>query len=545
MSQNKRILRAVYLSLFFIGIFMIIDDIFFSQKSPSVADNEIGFNLDRNFDVDDSLIDVDYVLSLNANSKDINVETDIYYSTFSTFGGNLVSLKLKNHLNLEKEPTELVKFSMNRESLFYISFDNLTKSLFVYNKIDDYTHDFNTTFEYNGKYYKYTKRYTFSSENEYLIKLEIFLDTIDANDNFDIDFYKFVLSSDIENLSARGNLQYNNYLSQAIYYDTKLRYGKNGLSVINPKWIGSGTKYFEVLVSKESMNVEFREENGILKAFIVNKVGGTNISDTFYVYAGPRDNGYLDIFNKESLNSFGLSNVEFGMSVERSLLYFIQVPMQLIMQIFYDVIPNWGLSIMFLTIVVRILIFPLTFKSFRATAELSKLQPKMKEIQVKFKNDPKKLNEEMGKLYREEGVNPLGGCFPILLQLPVFFALYGLVNNFFLLRGASFIPGWIDDLSIGDSIYYFGYKVFVWTDIRILPFIMMITQLLSTIISSNISFKNLGSQQKFLYFGMPIMFFFILYDMPSGLLIYWITTNIFTILQQYYIKMNVSERRNR
>ncbi|AHH10617.1 60 kDa inner membrane protein YIDC [Borrelia coriaceae ATCC 43381] len=282
-----------------------------------------------------------------------------------------------------------------------------------------------------------------------------------------------------------------------------------------------------------------------LKAFIVNKVGGTNISDTFYVYAGPRDNGYLDIFNKESLNSFGLSNVEFGMSVERSLLYFIQVPMQLIMQIFYDVIPNWGLSIMFLTIVVRILIFPLTFKSFRATAELSKLQPKMKEIQVKFKNDPKKLNEEMGKLYREEGVNPLGGCFPILLQLPVFFALYGLVNNFFLLRGASFIPGWIDDLSIGDSIYYFGYKVFVWTDIRILPFIMMITQLLSTIISSNISFKNLGSQQKFLYFGMPIMFFFILYDMPSGLLIYWITTNIFTILQQYYIKMNVSERRNR
>ncbi|AHH10616.1 60 kDa inner membrane protein YIDC [Borrelia coriaceae ATCC 43381] len=257
MSQNKRILRAVYLSLFFIGIFMIIDDIFFSQKSPSVADNEIGFNLDRNFDVDDSLIDVDYVLSLNANSKDINVETDIYYSTFSTFGGNLVSLKLKNHLNLEKEPTELVKFSMNRESLFYISFDNLTKSLFVYNKIDDYTHDFNTTFEYNGKYYKYTKRYTFSSENEYLIKLEIFLDTIDANDNFDIDFYKFVLSSDIENLSARGNLQYNNYLSQAIYYDTKLRYGKNGLSVINPKWIGSGTKYFEVLVSKESMNVEF------------------------------------------------------------------------------------------------------------------------------------------------------------------------------------------------------------------------------------------------------------------------------------------------
>ena len=164
----------------------------------------------------------------------------------------------------------------------------------------------------------------------------------------------------------------------------------------------------------------------------------------------------------------------------------------------------------------------------------------MKEIQAKFKNDAKRLNEEMGKLYKEEGVNPLGGCFPILLQLPVFFALYGLVNNFFLLRGASFIPGWVDDLSIGDSVYYFGYKVFFWTDIRILPFVMMFTQLFSTIVSSNVDLKNLGGQQKFLYFGMPIMFFFILYDMPSGLLIYWVTTNIFTILQQYYIKKHVS-----
>ncbi|AAX16951.1 membrane protein insertase YidC [Borrelia hermsii] len=545
MSQSKRILRAIYLSLFFIGIFMIIDDIFFSHKSPSVMDKEIGFNLDKDFDIDNSSIDEDYALNLSANSKDIDVETGIYYATFSTFRGDLISLKLKDHLNLEKEPTEMVKVNMDRESLFYVTLDNLTRDLFSYDRVDDYTHDFKTNFEYNGKFYEYIKRYTFSNKGEYLIKLEIFLNNIDANDNSDIDSYKFVLSSDIEKLSERGKLQYNNYLSQAVYFDTKLRYGKDGLSVISPKWVGSGTKYFEVLVSKENMNVEFKQESKILKAFILNKVGNKNISDTFYIYAGPKDNGYLDLFNKEDLNSFGLSNVEFGMSVEKSLLYFIQVPMQLIMQIFYNVIPNWGLSIMFLTIVVRILIFPLTFKSFRATAELSKLQPKMKEIQVKFKNDPKRLNEEMGKLYREEGVNPLGGCFPILLQLPVFFALYGLVNNFFLLRGASFIPGWIDDLSIGDSIYYFGYKVFMWTDIRILPFIMMVTQLISTIISSNVSFKSLGSQQKILYFGMPIMFFFILYDMPSGLLIYWITTNIFTILQQYYIKMNVSERRNR
>ncbi|ASQ29219.1 membrane protein insertase YidC [Borrelia miyamotoi] len=545
MSHSKRILRFIYFSLFFIGVFMLIDDIFFSKKSPSVLDKEIGFNLDRDFDIDNSLVDEDYALSLGANSKKISIQTRIYDATFSTFGGNLISLKLKNHLNLEKEPTEMVKVGINREGLFYISLDKLTKSLFAYDRVDDYTHVFKTNFEHNGKHYEYIKRYTFSKKDEYLVKFEIFLNNVDADNNLDINSYQFVLSSDVEELSQRGRLQYSNYLSQTIYYDNKLRYGKDSLNVFNPRWVGAGTKYFEVLVAKDGMNVEFKQRDSILNTFILNKLGNKNIRDTFYIYVGPRDSNYLDIFDKDNLNSFGLSNVEFGMSVEKGLLYFIQVPMQLIMQIFYGVIPNWGLSIIFLTIVVRILIFPLTFKGFRATVELSKLQPKMKDIQMKFKDDPRRLNEEMGKLYREEGVNPLGGCFPILLQLPVFFALYGLVNNFFLLRGASFIPGWIDDLSAGDSVYYFGYKVFLWTDIRILPFVMMVTQLFSTMISSNVDFKNLGSQQKLLYFGMPIMFFFILYDMPSGLLIYWITTNIFTILQQYYIKMNVSERRNK
>ena len=540
MGQNKRILRAVYLSLVFVGIFMLVNDVFFPQKSPPAVEKKIGFDLNKNFDVDSTLADEDYVLSLGVNSEDIRVETGVYCATFSTFGGNLISLRLKNHLNLEKEPTELINAREAGGSFYYVSFDGLAKNLFSYEKVNDYTHDFKTNIEYNGETYEYVKRYKFSKKDEYLIKLEVLLNGLASGSKFDVDSYKLVLSSDVEKLSDRGKLQYSAYLSHAVYYDTKLRYGKDGVNAIGPKWAGASTKYFEVLVSKKDMDVEFRNEGGILRAFILSRVDNGSINDSFYIYAGPRDNKYLDVFDRKYENSFGLSGMEFGMSVEKSLLYFIQVPMQLIMQIFYNVIPNWGLSIMFLTVVVRILIFPLTFKGFRATAELSKLQPRMKEIQAKFKNDPKRLNEEMGKLYKEEGVNPLGGCFPILLQLPVFFALYGLVNNFFLLRGASFIPGWVDDLSIGDSVYYFGYKVLLWTDVRILPFIMMFTQLFSTIVSSNVDLKNLGGQQKFLYFGMPIMFFFILYDMPAGLLIYWITTNIFTILQQYYIKKHVS-----
>lgn len=523
---------------------MLINDIFSSNiLSSKSSDKEVQFDLNKTFDDNEMFSSKSNNFNLINKSQDIVVETDIYVATFSTFRGNLVSLKLKNHLNLEKGPTDLINIDYKNETFFDVSFDYLVEDLFLYKKIDDSNHEFKAYFKNNGKTYEYVKKYTFSEKNEYLMKFKVTVNGFEDYNLFDIDSYKVIFSSEIERLSDKAKLQYNNYLSQIIYYDNKLKYGKDGLRISNPRWLGSSTKYFGVLVSKENMEVEFKKERGILKSFIINDVRNKkNISDEFFIYAGPKDNRYLDVFDKSDDNTFGLSDISFGMSVEKSLWYLIQVPMQMVMQVFYDVIPNWGLSIIFLTIVVRILIFPLTFKGFRATAELSKLQPKMKELQVRFKHDPKKLNEEMGRLYKEEGVNPLGGCFPVILQLPIFFALYSLVNNLFLLRGASFIPGWIDDLSIGDSVYHFGYKLYFvsWTDIRILPFIMMFTQFGSTIVSSNMDLKNLGSQQKFLYFGMPIMFFFILYNMPSGLLIYWITTNIFTILQQYYIKMHLS-----
>lgn len=544
MNQSRRILRTVYLSLFLIGLFMLINDIFSSNiLSSKSSDKEVQFDLNKSFDDNEISSVKSNSFNLINKSQDIVVETGIYVATFSTFKGNLVSLKLKNHLNLEKNPTDLINIDRKNETFFDISFDYFVDDLFLYKKIDDFNHEFKAYFKNNGKTYEYVKKYTFSKKDEYLMQFKVTVNGLEDYNLFDFDSYKIIFSSEIERLSDKAKLQYNNYLSQIIYYDNKLKYGKDGLRINNPRWIGSSTKYFGVLVSKENMEVEFKKERGTLKSFIINNVRNKkNISDEFFIYAGPKDNRYLDVFDKRDDNTFGLFDNFFGMSVEKSFWYLIQVPMQMVMQVFYDVIPNWGLSIIFLTIVVRILIFPLTFKGFRATAELSKLQPKMKELQAKFNHDPKKLNEEMGRLYKEEGVNPLGGCLPVILQLPIFFALYSLVNNLFLLRGASFIPGWIDDLSIGDSVYHFGYKLYFvsWTDIRILPFIMMFTQLGSTIVSSNMDLKNLGAQQKFLYFGMPIMFFFILYNMPSGLLIYWITTNIFTILQQYYIKMHLS-----
>ncbi len=252
---------------------MLINDIFSSWMLGSKSsDKELQFDLNKSFDDNKMLLSKSNNFNLIDKAQDIVVETGIYFATFSTFRGNLVSLKLKNHLNLEKDPTDLINVDYKNEPFFDVSFDYLVEDLFLYKKIDDFNHEFKAYFKNNGKTYEYVKKYTFSKKNEYLMRFEVIVNGLEDYNLLDIDSYKITFSSQIERLSDKAKLQYNNYLSQIIYYDNKLKYGKDDLRINNPKWIGSSTKYFEVLVSKENMEVEFKKEKGILKSFIVNNV---------------------------------------------------------------------------------------------------------------------------------------------------------------------------------------------------------------------------------------------------------------------------------
>jgi YidC/Oxa1 family membrane protein insertase len=164
------------------------------------------------------------------------------------------------------------------------------------------------------------------------------------------------------------------------------------------------------------------------------------------------------------------------------------------------------------------------------------LQPKIQELREKHKDNPQKMNAEMAELYKKEGVNPLGGCLPMLLQFPFFIAMFGLFNNHFDLRGATFIPGWITDLSSPDSILHFDFTIPLigWNDIRLLPILFLGSQILTSMLMQSSTAQSSG-QMKFMQFGLPVMFFFILYNMPSGLLVYWIFSNLLTLGQQMFI----------
>jgi len=142
----------------------------------------------------------------------------------------------------------------------------------------------------------------------------------------------------------------------------------------------------------------------------------------------------------------------------------------------------------------------------------------------------------MAELYQKEGVSPLGGCLPMILQIPIFLSMYNLFNNHFSLRGAGFIPGWINDLSQPESIFSLGFELpFLGSEIRLLPVLMVGTQMLMSKFTTGATAAT--GQMKMMTYMLPVVFFFVLYNMPSGLLVYWIVTNVLTAGQQYFNKI--------
>jgi YidC/Oxa1 family membrane protein insertase len=152
----------------------------------------------------------------------------------------------------------------------------------------------------------------------------------------------------------------------------------------------------------------------------------------------------------------------------------------------------------------------------------------------------------MGNFYKQEGYNPLSGCLPMLLQLPIFITMYGLFNNHFDLRGAMFIPGWIPDLSAPEYIWQFPdsfrLPILGWTALRALPFIYVGSQLMYGKVTQ-MPGQQSNAQMKMMLYIMPIVLFFVLYNVPSGLLIYWIFSNLFTLVQQVIINKYVIKKR--
>ncbi|MGG7072981.1 membrane protein insertase YidC [Campylobacter sp. 9BO] len=224
-------------------------------------------------------------------------------------------------------------------------------------------------------------------------------------------------------------------------------------------------------------------------------------------YIGAKDNAALKAIDERLVDV-----IEYGW------FSFIAKPMFKFLNFLHDHIGNWGWAIVVLTLVIRIILFPLTYKGMLSMNKLKELSPKMKELQVKYKGDPQKLNMHMMELYKKHGANPMGGCLPILMQIPIFFAIYRVLLNAIELKGAEWIL-WIKDLSVMDPYF-------------ILPVLMGVTMFLQQKLTPT-TFTD-PMQEKIMKY-LPLIFTFFFVTFPAGLTLYWFVNNVCSVIQQIFV----------
>lgn len=237
-------------------------------------------------------------------------------------------------------------------------------------------------------------------------------------------------------------------------------------------------------------------------------------------YLGPKGLDHLKSLNLNLEESIDFGFFGFLGKIALAVLLF-----------FHKLTGNYGWAIIILTVLIQIIVMPLTIKSFKASAAMKRMQPHIKALQEKYKSDPKRLNVEMLNLYKTQKINPLGGCLPMLLQLPIFWALFTTLRNAYELRGAPWIL-WVKDLSAPDTLFALG-----GLHVNILPLIMgagMFFQQKMMAVATD-------PTQKSLMYMMPIIFTFMFWGFPSGLVLYWLTNSILTMIEQYYVMRREAE----
>ncbi len=290
----------------------------------------------------------------------------------------------------------------------------------------------------------------------------------------------------------------------------------------NVSWIATSSKYFTIVLMPGTMT----RADG----YTAPGNGGSaevSIDDSAVtVYAGPKAYGMLS-----ELGGSQTDMIDFGWPIIRWIGKLIFLFLTSVLSF----IGNWGVRIIILAFALKILLSPLTTKSYVSMQKMQKIQPLMQEIQKKYAKDPKQQQTEMQKLYKESGVNPLGGCLPILLQMPVFFAMYRVLANMVELRGAGFIF-WINDLSRPEILIPFGSKILGLEGLGLMALLLGVIMFLQQKLTGTSSAGAAAQQQKMMMYMMPFFMTFLFMRFAAGLTLYWLIFNILTFIHQEYIK---------
>lgn len=575
--EKNTILAIVLSSIVLIGS-MFIQTTFFSPTEEAVTSTNQTEQDTSIVQSADALVTDASALNTNASTVDVLgidaidddvelkeeefvIKTNLLEVTFTNRGGDIVSYKLLNY----KDQNDVVQMADNVSSAnraFSIELgpyaDKVVDEIFSVRRINDYSIGFYKKLAIKNTdgttgVFTLVKQYTFEP-NDYVFKLDV---TIDGEENFyglNLNNAGYTIGTfpQIGPYYDQKNNKYETRTFMAYNGEKKKKnmvpFGKTQEYTKPFTWQGVAGKYFTVLIAPSNSAFNKATYSSLYKAhddysdaqilLTREPVSSSKAQDTFYVYAGPRTEEFLKKYNNAQDNAWGVSGLRFNDSMESSnILGWLEAIVKWVLELFYKLIPNWGVSIILVTILLKICLFPLTKKSSMSTLKMQEVQPRMQELQAKYKGQPDKLNAEMAKLYQETGYNPLSGCLPLLLQFPLLWVMYNLFNNYFEFRGAMFIPGWIPDLSVGDKVLTFGFSIpFLGNELHILPIIYVFSQIIFTKITQAATpTSNENNSMKIMMYVMPLMFFFIFYNAPSGLILYWTLSNFLQLIQQMVI----------
>jgi len=448
--------------------------------------------------------------------KMIKVRTKLFSVEFSTLGATLQDMQLLNYPGEGDKPVQLIPEGGNPLALSILE-EGKTVDLSQFPTICERDSIDLTSGVKDSLVFYYVK-------NDTTFLKKVFIFTPDSYIiNLHIEFPKKVkhslrLSFDTGLASTekdkRDELAYTFFV--AMFGD---HFERSGLKKVKEEkssiegrinWTGITSKYFLFFVMPEDTIIKKVSQWKIEKKKIGISVSTGDIeSADFSLYFGPLDYNLL----KKMGNGLEQS-VYFGwqwIAPISKVIFFIFIGI-------HKVIANYGIVIIIFSTIMMVVFFPLTIRSFSSMRRMQKLQPKMEAIRKKFKDDPKKMNAEIMKLYSQNKVNPVGGCLPLIFQMPVFFALYAVLRSTIELRRTPFVF-WISDLSMKDPFY-------------VLPILMGIAMFFQQ------KFTVTDPKQKAMTYFMPIFLVFIFSRLPSGIVLYWLVYNLLSIAQQYIIHRN-------
>ena len=433
----------------------------------------------------------------------ITVETDNYILKISSLNGAIQELTLKKY-KVNRKNVKLVKSEGSYNTLETVFKDSSlekleeTKLYKPSEKVIHLTKDNSKatlTLKKGDGEYTIIKKFTFRNS---IYAFDFSVKVLKNGKLFKEEFSVYA-GPDLGDLQKK---KYSHLGAVALVDNDKIKTDKKIKPDMDIHWIALESKYFCFAFLPTN-------SNSLL-------AGYTKLKDGHYIYANLTTPAELEIYaGPKSSETIAAVDHKLDKIIRFGMFGFIGKPLLYVLNWLYSIFGNYGVAIIVLTLLIRIVFYPLSFKSYKSMREMAKLQPKLKELQAKYKGKPDQLNKATMELYKKHKVNPFGGCLPMLIQIPVFFALYNVLLNAIELRGAPFVL-WITDLSSKDPYY-------------ILPIIMGITMYIQQKLTPA---TGDPTQQKLMMF-LPVIFTIMFMSFPSGLVLYWTTNNILTLLQQF------------